>query len=113
MRVKFNERTQKIGFEIEDADRINYHKIKETFNTEGWKVICDVHAVAREEIIRSLKKCARTRAKRDLCGSMASMIDGLDQFRDSVAEFVARIEVAIDQERGRPEDNGSFNGEDD
>lgn len=109
MKIAFNEKTQSIEFKLEDDDKIRYYRIKETLDTNGWKDICDIHAVAREEIISSIKKYSRLRSKRDLCGNLGSMLDGLDQWKNTIASFMAKIETAIEREHEEVVDHGTFN----
>ena|SRR3990167_343965 len=110
MKIVYNEKLNKLDFELEPSDKARYYRIKQLLDMAGWNDLKDIHNVARVEIINSIKKCARSKLRRDMCQHRAAMLDGLDQWIESVANFMAQIEVGMEKEKEGNND-GSFNDE--
>ena len=91
MKVKFNERSQKLNLELDEKDFYDAIQIEEMitgnyqcrkcgdhFFSKGWEIIQGYFKSARELIIESGKQGTYSRGKRELSDMKFAKLDGFD-----------------------------------
>lgn len=107
MIVKYNDKTQKITFKLEEKDFYDALQIEELMNgvckcrhcgkdfqSNGWKVLTGYFKSARELLIEAGKDGTRTRAKRELSDLKFAKIDGFDYAVDLPSRIVRQAHDA-------------------
>lgn len=79
MRPTLNPKTFQVEMLVEEEDVPSLLQIREMMAHPGWQELKKIYDTSREEIIDWGKKCARVKAKNELCKNALAMADGFDQ----------------------------------
>lgn len=103
MDIRFDPKTTKTTFKLDEQDIKDAHIIDELMRTEAWKRLMDYFQVARESLIDSGKVGIRTRARKESSDLRWAILHGFDEFMSLPKRIVNRAE----QERAKTNVEGT------
>lgn len=107
MDIKFDPKSSKTVFSLDERDLRDANVIKELMRTQAWKRLMDYYQVARESLINAGKNGIRTRARKESSDLRWAILHGFDEFMDLPRRIVERAE----QEKQKPKEE-THNGSD-
>lgn len=126
MKVTWNKVTNLPVITFEDADYVGANHVEELLSghftcrkcstvneNTSWKVLNGYFTSMRLTIEELGKAYARTRAKRDICSNVFSILDGFDMAVNMPKKIVLQAEMIREQDKKKETHNGNESDTDD